>query len=110
MTEHINKIVIDALAAIDENTVYSQLSQSNQYWYQVTDNLIDTDFCKSLPDNLFNIGIRYLNEVASQGIIPTDNDIRAKIINKLDKRKTANTIEEIRVIHYHRKDIFFTLF
>lgn len=96
LTEHINKTAIDALAAIDENTVYSQLSQSNQYWYQVTDNLIDTDFCKSLPDNLFNIGIRYLNEVASQGIIPTDNDIRAKIINKLDKRKTANTIEEIR--------------
>lgn len=96
LTEHINKTAIDALEAIDENIVYSQLSQSNQYWYQVTDNLIDTDFCKSLPDNIFNIGIRCLNEVASQGIIPTDNDIRAKIINKLDKRKTASTIEEIR--------------
>ncbi len=96
LTEHINKTAIDALEAIDENIVYSQLSQSNQYWYQVIDNLIDTDFCKSLPDNLFNVGIRCLNEIASQGIIPTDNDIKAKIINKLDKRKTASTIEKIR--------------
>lgn len=96
LTEHINKTAIDALAAIDENTVCSQLSQSNQYWYQVIDNLIDTDFCKSLPDNLFNVGIRYLNEIASQGIISTDNDIKARIINKLDKHKTGNTIEKIR--------------
>lgn len=96
LTERINKTAIDALEAIDENIVYSQLSQSNQYWYQVIDNLIDTDFCKSLPDNLFNVGIRCLNEIASQGIIPTDNDIKAKIINKLDKRKTGSTIEKIR--------------
>lgn len=96
LTEHINKTAIETLAAIDENTVYSQLSQSNQYWYQVIDNLIDTDFCKSLPDNLFNVGIRYLNQVASQGIINADNKIAAKIINKLDKRKTASTIEKIR--------------
>lgn len=96
LTNHINKTAIDALAAIDENTVYSQLSQSNQYWYQVTDNLIDTSFCKPLPENLFNIGIRYLNEIASQGIIPKDNDVKAKIINKLDKRKTGSTIEKIR--------------
>ena len=96
MTEHINKTAIDALEAIDENIVYSQLSQSNQYWYQVIDNLIDTDFCKSLPDNLFNVGIRCLNEIASQDIIPADNDIKARIINKLDKRQTGSTIEEIR--------------
>ncbi|EMB22636.1 P-loop NTPase fold protein [Treponema denticola] len=96
LTKHINKTAIDALAVIDENTVYSQLSQSNQYWYQVIDNLIDTDFCKSLPDNLFNVGIQYLNEIASQGIILADNDIKARIINKLDKHKTGNTIEKIR--------------
>ena len=96
LTEHINKTAIDALEAIDENIVYSQLSQSNQYWYQVIDNLIDTDFCKSLPANIFNVGIRYLNEIASQGIIPADNDIKARIINKLDKHKTGNTIEKIR--------------
>lgn len=96
MTNHINKTAIEALAAIDENTLYLRLSEPNQFWYEVADNLIDTDFCKSLPDNLFNVGIRCLNEIASQGIIPTDNDIRAKIINKLDKRKTGSTIEKIR--------------
>ena len=96
LTNHINKTAIEALAAIDENTLYLRLSEPNQFWYEVADNLIDTDFCKSLPDNLFNVGIRCLNEIASQGIIPTDKDIKAKIINKLDKRKTASTIEEIR--------------
>lgn len=96
LTRHINKTAIEALAAIDENTLYTQLSQPDQYWYKVADNLIDTDFCKPLPDNLFNIVIRYLNEVASQGIIPADNDIKARIISKLDKRKTGNTVERIR--------------
>ena len=96
MTEHINKTAIDALAAIDENTLEWKLSDPTQYWYEVAYNLIDTDFCKSLPDNLFNIGIRYLKGVASQGTIPVDNDIKAKIINKLDKHKTGSTIEKIR--------------
>ena len=49
-----------------------------------------------MPNNIFNIGIRYLNEVASHGIINADNKIAAKIINKLDKRKTGSTIEKIR--------------
>lgn len=96
LTEHINKTAIDALAAIDENTLEWKLSDPTQYWYEVAYNLIDTDFCKSLPDNLFNIGIRYLKGVASQGTIPVDNDIKAKIINKLDKHKTGSTIEKIR--------------
>lgn len=96
LTNHINKTAIEALAAIDENTLKWKLSQPTEYWYIVADNLIDTDFCKSLPNNIFNIGIRYLNEVASHGIIPTDNDINAKIINKLDKHKTGSTIEKIR--------------
>ena len=96
LTNHINKTAIEALAAIDENTLYLRLSEPNQYWYEVAYNLIDTDFCKSLPDNLFNVGIRYLNEVASQDTINGDNKTTAKIINKLDKRKTASTIEKIR--------------
>jgi len=96
LTNHINRIAIEALADIDENSLYSQLNQPASNWYKVVNNLIDTDFCKSLPDNLFNVGIRYLNEVASQGTIPADNDIKARIINKLDKHKTGNTIEKIR--------------
>lgn len=96
LTNHINKTAIEALAAIDENTLKWKLSQPTEYWYIVADNLIDTDFCKSLPNNIFNIGIRYLKEVASQGTIPADNDIKAKIINKLDRHKTGDTIEKIR--------------
>jgi KAP family P-loop domain protein len=96
LTNHINKTAIEALAAIDENTLEWKLSRPTEYWYEVAYNLIDTSFCKPLPENLFNIGIRYLNEIASQGIIPKDNDVKAKIINKLDKRKTGSTIEKIR--------------
>ena len=96
LTNHINKTAIEALAAIDENTLEWKLSRPTEYWYEVAYNLIDTSFCKPLPENLFNIGIRYLNEIASQGIIPKDNDVKAKLINKLDKRKTGSTIEKIR--------------
>ena len=101
LTKHINEIAINALSTVDENTLYNQLNQLNQpntnnYWYKVVESLIDTDFCKSLPENVFNIGIRYLKEVASNGTIPQENSVRARIIKRLDKRKTGATIEEIR--------------
>lgn len=99
LTKHINGTAIEALFLVDENTLFNQLNQSNQsnnYWYKVIDNLIDTEFCKPLPENIFNIGIRYLKEVASNGTIPKENSVRAKIIERLDKRKTGATIEEIR--------------
>lgn len=101
LTNHINKTAIQAISLVDENTLYNQLNQptqpnTNNYWYKVVENLIDTDFCKSLPENIFNIGIRYLKEVASNGTIPKENSVRAKIIERLDKRKTGATIEEIR--------------
>lgn len=101
LTKHINEIAIKALSTVDENTLYNQINQPNQpntnnYWYKVVENLIDTDFCKPLPENIFNIGIRYLKEVASNGTRPKENSVRAKIIERLDKRKTGATIEEIR--------------
>lgn len=101
LTKHINETAIKALSLVDENTLYNQINQTNQpntnnYWYKVVGNLIDTDFCKPLPENIFNIGIRYLKEVASNGTIPKENSVRAKIIERLDKRKTGATIEEIR--------------
>ena len=101
LTKHINETAIKALSLVDENTLYNQINQPNQpntnnYWYKVIDNLIDTEFCKPLPENIFNIGIRYLKEVASNGTIPKENSVRAKIIERLDKRKTGATIEEIR--------------
>lgn len=101
LTKHINETAIKALSLVDENTLYNQINQPNQpntnnYWYKVVGNLIDTDYCKPLPENIFNIGIRYLKEVASNGTIPKENSVRAKIIERLDKRKTGATIEEIR--------------
>lgn len=101
LTKHINETAIKALSLVDENTLYNQINQPNQpntnnYWYKVVGNLIDTDFCEPLPENIFNIGIRYLKEVASNGTIPKENSVRAKIIERLDKRKTGATIEEIR--------------
>ena len=99
LTKHINETAIDALSLVDENTLSNQLNQPNQpnnYWYKVINGLIDTDSCKQLPENIFNIGIRYLKEVASKGTIPQKNSINEKIIEKLDKSKTGATIEEIR--------------
>lgn len=101
LTKHINETAIKALSLVDENTLYNQINQPNQpntnnYWYNIVGNLIDTDFCKPLPENIFNMGIRYLKEVASIGTIPKENSIRAKIIEGLDKRKTGAAIEKIR--------------
>lgn len=99
LTKHINETAIKALSLVEEKTLYNQINQPNQpnnYWYKVIDNLIDTEFCKPLPENIFNIGIRYLKEVASNGTIPKENSVRAKIIERLDKRKTGATLEEIR--------------
>lgn len=99
LTKHINETAIDALSLINENTLLNQLNQPNQpnnYWYKVVENLIDTDFCNPLPENIFNIGIRYLKEVASNGTIPQENSVRARIIERLDKKRTGAAIEEIR--------------
>ena len=101
LTKHINETAIKALSHVDENALYNQLNNPNQpntnnYWYKVIENLIDTDFSNPLPENIFNIGIRYLKEVASNGSMPQGNSIKAKIIAKLDKSKTGAAIEEIR--------------
>lgn len=101
LTKHINETAIGALSLVDENTLFNQINQpnpqnTNYYWYKVIDSLIYTEFCKPLPENIFNIGIRYLKEVASNGTIPQENSVRARIIERLDKRKTGTAIEEIR--------------
>ena len=96
LTTHINTIAISKLSSIEENTLIKLLNTPNDYWYKVVENLIDTDFCKQLPGNIFNIGIQYLKEVASNGTIPQGNSIKAKIIEKLDKSKTTASIKDIR--------------
>lgn len=105
LTKHINGTAIKAVSLVDENALYNQLnhpnqpnqpSQQNNYWYKVVESLIETDFCKPLPDNIFNIGVRYMKEIATTGAIPKENGIRAKIIAQLDKSKTPAYIKDIR--------------
>ena len=110
LTKHINETAIKALSLVDENTLYNQLNQPNQpntnaYWYKVIENLMATVFCKPLPENIFNIGVRYLKEVASNGTIPKNNSIKARIIEKLDKNKIGATIEEIRNVFCNSKSV-----
>ncbi|MBR7068178.1 MAG: NTPase [Bacteroidales bacterium] len=99
LTKHINETAIKALSLVDGNTLYNQINNpqnTNNYWYKVVENLIDTDFCNPLPENIFNIGIRYLKEVASNGIIPQEKSVSARIIERLDRQKTPAFIKDIR--------------
>lgn len=96
LTSHLNKTAITALSSIEKKILLTQISQKDGYWYNVVDNLIDTDFCISLPENVFDIGIQFLKGVATTGIAPEENSCIAKIIAKLDKRKASSTVVEIR--------------
>lgn len=105
LTKHINTIAIRALVSINESILTDQLNQSNQsnqtnqqnnYWYKVVESLIETDFFKPMPENVFNTGVKYLHEIATTGVIPKDNSLRAKIIANLDKSKTSASIKDIR--------------
>ncbi len=90
----INKVLFDKTT--DELYQLNQ-SQPQSYWIVVLNTFIDTDFIKTLPDNLTELGKRYLDDIAASRIaVPNTNDIQHKIINKLDKRKTAAHIKDIR--------------
>lgn len=96
LSSHINTIAIEKLTCLDLNTLRNEINNASTYWFKVVYNLIDTSFCKVLPDNLFSLGNSYLIEIASNGNIPKQNDIKAKIIKKLDENKIGSTIIEIR--------------
>ena len=96
LTKNINKFASQALFAIDGNTLYDHFNSSDSYWYKITDCLIETEFFEPLPDNIFNIGTRYLIDVATNGIIPMDNSIQEKIISRLDRSRMGGTAVIIR--------------
>lgn len=98
LTDYLNKTIIEALSTIQASQLYQfKQQQPNHYWIIVINNLIDTDFLKSLPDNLTELGKRYLDDIAASRLtIPNDKDIVHKIINKLDGRKTVAHIKDIR--------------
>lgn len=107
LTKYINTVAVRALTDIDAKTLIGQLNRPNQsnqqnqqndYWYNVVDSLVETDFCKPMPENIFNTGIHYLHEIAATGAIPKDNSVRAKIIANIDKSQTSASIKDIRDI------------
>lgn len=98
LTDYLNKTIIEALSTIQPIQIlqYKQ-QQPNNYWIVVINNLIDTDFLKSLPNNLTELAKKCLDDIAASRLpIPNENDILYKIINKLDRRKTKETITHIR--------------
>ncbi|MDR1552634.1 MAG: KAP family NTPase [Prevotellaceae bacterium] len=98
LTDYLNTTIIERLSKITTDQLYQfRQSQPQNYWLLVLNTLIDTDFIKPLPDNLTELGKRYLDDIAaSRLVVPNANDIVYKLIEKLDKRKTAAHIKDIR--------------
>jgi uncharacterized protein YjaG (DUF416 family) len=97
LTDYLNATIIEVLTKVPTDTLYQQRQQPNDYWLIVIKNLIDTDFLKSLPDNLTDLGKRYLDDISAARLaIPNTDDIAYKIIEKLDRRKTVAHIKDIR--------------
>ena len=97
LTNHLNKIVMDALSEKSCEELYVQRQNINDYWMSVIGHFINTDYLNSLPDNLTEFGKKLLHDIAAgRQPIPTSTDLLQKIIDKLDRRKTATLIKNIR--------------
>ena len=97
LTDYLNATIVEALSDISTDTLYQQRQQPNYFWNTIIKNLIDTDFLKPLPNNLTELGKKYIDDIAASRIaIPNVNDIIYKLIEKLDRRKTKETITNIK--------------
>lgn len=97
LTDYLNKTIIEALSEVSNEVLYQQMANSNNYWFEVINNLIETEYIKIIPENINEYGRRLLDEIASKKRnIPNHDDIYQKIINKLDNRKISAQIIEIR--------------
>lgn len=96
LTDHINKIAIEALSEVSSDTLYAQkANHASDYWLVATNHLLTK--IKSLPDNLTEFGKKILIDIASG----TQNwsslpDCFKNIIERLDKRKIKSTVTDIR--------------
>lgn len=90
--------MIEELSSIQADQLFQfKQGQQNNYWIIVLNHLIDTDFLKTLPDNLTELGKRCLDDIAASRLaIPNTNDLFYKIIEKLDRRKTKKIITNIK--------------
>ena len=98
LTDYLNKTIVEALSNnVSADTLHQKRPQPNYYWNVILKILIDTDYLRSLPDNLTDLGKKYLDDIAASRLaIPNANDIVYKIIEKIDRRKTKETITHIR--------------
>lgn len=98
LTDYLNHTVAEALSNVQANQLYQfKQQQPNNYWILVLNNLVDTEYLKSFPDNLVELGKRCLDDIAASRLsVPNESDLFHKVINRLDRRKTKETITNIR--------------
>jgi hypothetical protein len=97
LTDYLNKTIIEALSEVSIDVLYQQRTNLKKYWFLIINNFIDTDYLKSLPDNLLELGKKILDDIASNSqTIPEETDLFQKIIDKLNRKETAAQIKDIR--------------
>lgn len=95
LTDYLNKTIVEKLSEVSFEDLNHQKKNLDSYWYIVIKNLIDTTFLSPLPDNLTELGKRLLDDIAKS--VPNSNkELFLKIIEKLDRRKTKETITNIK--------------
>jgi hypothetical protein len=99
LTDHINKTMVEAISSVDKDAFYQQrINTENDYWFIVIKYLIGTEFMPLLPENLTSFGVKILDAIASGEFttLPASDNVLQKIIDRLEKRKTAARIKDIR--------------
>jgi len=96
LTEHLNKIVIEALCEVPCDSLYQKKGKPTDYWMNIIKYFIETDYIKVLPDNLTEFGKKILTDIAAGNENFPISEVFQKIIDKLDKKKTAAHIKDIR--------------
>jgi hypothetical protein len=97
LTNHLNKIAIEKLTTIQKDALYQNRQKPNDYWVGALIYLIEVIDNQSIPDNIIEYGKMLLNDIAAgKQAIPTQDELSQKIIDKLNKKRTAALIKDIR--------------
>jgi hypothetical protein len=97
LTNYINDTIINALKLVKFDMLYSNKSTfSTFYWFDIINIYIDSNYLKSLPDNLTQFGMKIIDDIASETQSLPVPELFMKIINLLDKRKTMGIITDLR--------------
>jgi len=98
LTDYLNKTVIEALSDVQANQLYQFIKQQpNNYWIIVLNNFVATEYLKTFPDNLVELGNRCLDDIAASRLpVPDESDLFYKVISQLDRKKTKETVANIR--------------